>query len=317
MLAAMQAFESLETLYAERAKLKLALLAANTRRGYHYDWLAFRAWCDRAEVPSLPASVEAVSLHVTALLIRGRKVSTVARRAAVVAHMHRAHDLVSPVTVEVRELLRGARRTQTEEARQVRPLSVADLRQCSRVLRMDGSARAVRDRAVLVVGFASALRSVNLATLAVADVEFCDRGLVLTIYREKTNQEGRCRLIGLPKGNHRDTCPVRCLRAWLDRRGLDPGYVFSRLDTWGDRKVALQPERFCQILQSAVARIGLDPKLFGSHSLRSGFVTEAGEAGVGELLIAAQTGHRDMSTLRRYFRRRDLFKSNACTSLGL
>ena len=79
----------------------------------------------------------------------------------------------------------------------------------------------------------------------------------------------------------------------------------------------LQPERVCQILQAAVARIGLDPRLYGSHSLRAGFVTQAGECGVGELLIASQTGHRDMATLRRYFRRRDVFHANASAMIGL
>jgi len=317
MLAVMQIIESLETLYSARAKLKQALLATNTRRGYHFDWQAFCRWCDQVEMPALPASEETVSLHVTAMLSRGRKVSTVRRRIAVIAHMHRAHELTSPVTSEVRELLRAARRSRCEQLRQVEPLSLADLRRISHALRVDGSTIALRDRAVLVVGFASALRSANLVALEIQDVEFCARGLVMEVRREKTDQEGRGRLVGLPRGRHLDTCPVRTLTTWLAVRGNEPGPVFSRLDTWGNRAIALQPERICQIVQRAVARIGLDATKYGSHSLRAGCITEAGEANLELLAIAAHTGHRDLATLRRYFRHRDVWKGNICAALGL
>jgi integrase len=67
----------------------------------------------------------------------------------------------------------------------------------------------------------------------------------------------------------------------------------------------------------AVQRIGLDPKHYAGHSLRSGLITAAAEAGASELLIAAHTGHRSLQTLQRYFRRTDLFRSNVCAAIGL
>lgn len=308
--------EFLRTLGIEGRQIRGALLSQNTRKGYHYDWGIFHRWCLAAGVDELPASAETMSLYAVAQLRRA-KVSTVARRLAVVAHVHRDHALSSPVTEDVRALLRGARRLRCEQPRQVRPLALDDLRRISRLLAVDATPIALRDRSILVTGFASALRSASLVALMLADAEFSARGVILRIRREKQDQEGRGRLIGLPPGEHGETCPVECLRAWLDVRSDAAGPLFWRLDTWGARDRALEPERICQIVQAAVGRIGLDPTLYGSHSLRAGFVTQAGECGVGELLIASQTGHRDMATLRRYFRRRDVFRSNACGLIGL
>jgi len=175
---------------------------------------------------------------------------------------------------------------------------------------------AIRDRAIVVVGFASALRTANLSTLALGDVEFGERGAVLHVRREKQDQEGRGRLIGLPPGDHSATCPVGALRDWIARRGGFAGPLFTRW-TGGARSRPLEPERIGQVVQRCVARIGLDPREYGGHSLRAGFVTEAAERGAGELLIASQTGHRSMDVLRGYFRHSNLWKGNACAMIGL
>jgi integrase len=99
-------------------------------------------------------------------------------------------------------------------------------------------------------------------------------------------------------------------------RGPDPGPLFPRLDPkhQGQR---LDGDSICRLVKRAVALIGIDPEDYGAHSLRAGFVTAAGEANVGELLIAAQTGHSSMQVLRRYFRKSEIWKNNACGRLGL
>jgi integrase len=135
------------------------------------------------------------------------------------------------------------------------------------------------------------------------------------VRREKQDQEGVGRWIGLPAGRHEATCPVRALRAWLEvRRGSAAGALFTHLHSPYGR---LGASPIFTIVKQALRKAGIEPAGYGPHSLRAGFVTEAVEAGAGELLIAAQTGHRSMQVLRRYFRRRDLFKANACGMLGL
>lgn len=307
----------IEQLLLERNRLNRGLLAQNTLRGYAHDWAVFCAWCAEQERAPLPASADTVSLYLTALLMRGRKVKTGTRRAAGIAHMHRANGFASPVDANARALLRATQRLRCEQPRQKLALSLADLRSICQLLAADGTVSALRNQALLLVGFASALRRASLSDLVMEDVEFGDRGLVLLVRREKQDQAGRGRWIGIPFGRSLETCPVRALRAWLDRRGSHPGPLFTRLDLPDLPGLRLAPKAICRIVQECVGRIGLSPALYGAHSLRAGFITEAIEAGASEMLVAAQTGHRSMEVLRTYFRRRDLFKANACSMIGL
>jgi integrase len=79
----------------------------------------------------------------------------------------------------------------------------------------------------------------------------------------------------------------------------------------------MDAEAVAKIVKRCVELIGLDPKLYGAHSLRAGFVTEAAERGVSDTLIASHTGHRSVQSLRFYFRRRRLWSGNAAMMLGL
>jgi site-specific recombinase XerD len=307
----------IEELREARARLvERGEFAPITLQGYAYDWAGFAAWCEARGRGSLPASADTLSLYLTALLGQGLKVTTVRRRCCAVVHRHRMAGLSSPAGKEVLALLAGAQRERAEKPRQMRPLTIAQLREISEFLGEQRSTAAIRDRAILVVGFASALRRSSIAGLNLADVEFCTEGMVIHVGREKQDQTGRGRLIGIPWGRHEATCAVRCLRAWIERRGERPGPLFWRLQ--GSAGLRLDGECVERLVKRCVAIIGLDPRdRFAAHSLRSGFVTAAGEGGAGELLIAAQTGHRSMDVLRRYFRRSDLFRANACNAIEL
>jgi integrase len=197
----------------------------------------------------------------------------------------------------------------------MKPLTLALVREIAVELAGQDTPIALRDRAIVLVGFASALRSANLVALDLADVEFVEEGVRLRVRKEKQDQEGKGRWLGIPHGKHPETCAVKALREWIGRGGWFPGPLFTRFDNQGKRR-PLQAERICQIVQACLRGIGRDPRGYGSHSMRAGFVTEAGLAGAQLLLIAQQTGHRDMSVLQRYFRR-DVFRSNVCGLLDL
>lgn len=275
-------------------------LSLNTRKGYENDWKQFTAWCKASDRTPLPASSESVQLYLVDLLRQGRKILTAERRLSAIAHYHRdsGHEFSRK---EASALLDAARRHRPEQKRQVLPLTVSDLRKIAAQLVRDGSDRAVRDRALLVIGMGSALRRCNISALDFEDVEFQPQGLVIRVRKEKNDQIGKGRLIGLPRGRHAATCPVRSLRAWLRVRGKGPGPLF--IHTAEVRRTGhdgrIRPSYVCRIVQDAVAKIGLDPALYGGHSLRAGFVTAAAESGASELLIAAQTGHRNMIVLRQ------------------
>jgi len=195
-------------------------------------------------------------------------------------------------------------------------LRTADLARMVAVTRAD-TAIAARNQALLLFGFASALRRSNLAGLDRQDLCFTAEGVLITVRHEKQDRTGRPRSIAVPSGRHAATCPVRALRKWLAWRGDGFGPLFCRV--WHGRVDGhrMLPNRVAQIVQEAAASIGLDRRLYGAHSLRAGFVTEALENGAGEILIARKTGHKDLSTLRRYFRGRSLFRANAGAALGL
>jgi len=304
-------------LHSERQRYRDATLADQTLIGYRYDWSLFTRWCRQQKRPELPADADTLTLYLTDLLHQKQKVATVRRRYHAIAYYHRAHKLEFAARGEALELLTGAQRLRAEKPRRVRPVTIPDLRSISQLLLTKTTTAAKRDRAVLLVGFTSALRSVNLAGLALDDIEFCSEGMVLTIPREKQDQEARGRLIGIPSGKNETTCAVKALRDWMAVRPKVPHRtVFTGLSGMHARQ-PMGAGAVCGVVKRYVRSIGLDASYYGAHSLRAGFITAAGEAGLSDLLIAEQSGHRCMDTLREYLRRTHVFRSNACAALDL
>ena len=306
----------IERLQKIRTYLSKAVLAANTISSYAYDWSMFAAFCKRISRPALPATPDTLGLYLTHILDAGKAIKTARRRTCAITHYHRQAGFKTPCTEEVKRLLFGATRQRIERPRQKEPLQVEQLRMIADRLRAQNTTMAARDLAILVLGFASALRRSNIVTIGLEDVEFTARGLIVTIHREKQDQEGEGRIIALPKGTDPRTDPVLCVRSWLMRRGPAPGRLFTRLDR-GDVGGPMDAEAVAKIVKRSVALIGLDPRLYGAHSLRAGFVTEAAEQGVSDTLIASHTGHRSVQSLRFYYRRRRLWTGNAAGMVGL
>jgi len=296
--------------------LRKGLVSPVTILGYTYDWAMFTAWSSAAGRQSLPASAETVSLYLTDLLEQGKKITTARRRKCAIVYEHRARGFASPATAEVTQLLTGAQRIRAEKPRQMRALTVKQLRAMSIDLEKLGTDVAIRNRAILVVGFASALRRSNLAALNLDDVEFCAKGLILSVNREKNDPEAKGRLLAIPRGKHANTCPVRTLRAWLRRRGGAHGPLFPRLDPKHEGQ-RMDGECIWRVVKKCVARIGIDPAdRWGAHSMRAGMISAAGEADVGVLRIGAYT-NQSPEIVRRYFRRQELWRNNPCAQLGL
>lgn len=302
----------LARLRAARSKLQARRFAALTVYGYGYDWRSFERWAKSVHLPSLPATSDTVSLYLTDLLDKGRKVTTAWRKGSAIAHYHREAGHESPFTAESYRLLLAVQRTRLETKRQMRPLLIKHVRQIARALGKLRTPLAIRDRAVILIGFFSALRRSSLVALDVADIEFVRQGLIISVRKEKQDQSGKGRLIGIPHGKRAETCPVRALAAWLALRGKKTaGPLFPRIQG-GARMTG---EAIDRVVKRCVKQIGLDPKdRWAAHSLRAGFVTAAAENNCNDFVIRAQTGHRS-DALREYFRRTELFKANACYGL--
>ena len=209
--------------------------------------------------------------------------------------------------------MRGIRRELGSAQRQAKPLLREDL---FRVLdAMGEGTKDARDRALLLIGFAGGFRRSEIVGLDCDDVERVRQGLIITLRRSKTDQEGAGRKVGIPFGRTRH-CPVLALDRWLAVSGIEAGPVFRPVDRHG--RVAserLSGEAVSLIVKERVAAAGIDPAGFSGHSLRAGFATSAVQAGVSTLKIRSQTGHASDAMLARYVRDGELFVDNAAGAL--
>jgi integrase len=166
----------------------------------------------------------------------------------------------------------------------------------------------MRDRALLLLGFAGAFRRSELVALDVADIEETETGLLVTIRHSKTDQEGQGVTIAIARGDI--ACPVKALQAWLDATGIEAGPVFRPIDKGGTvrRSVA-------NIVKAYAGRAGFDASTFSGHSPRSGLLTSAAGKGASIFKMMDVSRHKSVDTLRGYVRDAELFKDHAGTGL--
>ncbi|BDO43145.1 integrase [Cellulomonas sp. NTE-D12] len=297
-----------------------AATAANTRRVYASAWRGWQAWCTGRGVSSLPATAAGIASYLAERAEAGASASTLDVAVAAIRAVHLEHGLDDP-TLDPRLALvrRGLRRTVGLAARrQSHPLSVAEV---GRILRhIDRATPAgARDAALLLVGFASALRRSELAALSTADVEWRPTGVLLTIRKSKGDQDGRGQIVAVARGEHAETDPVAALHAWLQVRPAGSGPLFSRMRRGGHvTSEPLSGAAVARVLQGRAAGAGLSDLPISGHSLRSGHATAAAAAGVGVERIAAQTRHRHVDTLiHRYIRPVEALATTSSAGLGL
>ena len=292
----------------EVAALVEASIADNTRRAYLSDLDHFAAW--GGTLPAEPPLVASyLAAHAETL-----SVATLVRRIATISKAHEARGLPNPCQSEiVRATLRGIKRTRGVAQREAKPLLREDL-----FLVLDAMGEGVkdaRDRALLLIGFAGGFRRSEIVGLDCDDIERVRQGLIITLGRSKTDQEGAGRKVGIPFGRTRH-CPVLALDYWIAVSGIEAGTIFRPVDRHGRIAAArLSGEAVSLVVKERVTATGIDPTDFSGHSLRAGFATSAVRAGVSTLKIRSQTGHASDAMLARYIRDGELFVDNAAGAL--
>jgi site-specific recombinase XerD len=192
-----------------------AAKAESTRRAYRADWEHFQAWCRRHALSFLPATPQTIALYMTDLAT-SHKPATLRRRLTVIGRAHQAAGHASPASMQeplVSETLKGIRRTLGTAQAGKRPLSTEQL--LAIIDALPDKLQGVRDRALLLIGFAGGFRRSELAGLQAADLAEQKEGLVIVLRRSKTDQEGQGRKVAIPHGANPETCPVRAYRDWL------------------------------------------------------------------------------------------------------
>ena len=294
---------------ATAAEYARAEKADATGRAYRTDFEIFRAWCSARGASALPAAPEAVAAFLAHEAERRIRPSTIGRRIAAIRYAHKLAGLPLPTDDErVRATMRGIRRSLGTARAKKTPATV------ERIVAMaplaGGGLANIRDRALLLFGFASAMRRSELAALDFEDIDETAEGLRVTIRRSKTDQEGHGDVIAVPRGTI--ACPVAALKAWLEAATITEGPVFRPIAK-GERVSAarLTDRSIATIVKAHAARVGLDPAAFAGHSLRSGFLTSAAARGASVFKMADQSRHKSMDTLRGYVRDAEIFKDHA------
>lgn len=177
---------------------------------------------------------------------------------------------------------------------------------------------ALRDRVLLLVGFAGAFRRSELVAIEVEDLSFRPEGLVVCVRGSKTDQERAGAEVGLPFGNALETCPVRTARAWLDAAQITSGPVLRAVDRHGNVGEPLAAAEVARIVKRVAERAGLDPAAYSGHSLRAGLATSAASRGKPDRAIMAQGRWSSRAMVDRYVRSATLLDAgNAAAGIGL
>lgn len=296
--------------YIEQAKAK------STAKAYRSDWQQFLSWCVERSLTAMPAAPDTLVVYLSALA-DGHKASTIQRKISAISQAHQSAGAENPVKhPTVKAAWAGIRHVLGTRQHGKDAVMTDDLRRMLATL--DDSLIGKRDRALLLIGFGGAFRRSEIVSLDMSDVEFRKDGLVVTLRRSKTDQEGAGRVIGIPYGTHLDTCPVRSLQTWLEASGISEGPLFRSVNRHGQ----LQPGRLgdkavALVVKRSAEASGLDPAKYSGHSLRAGHATSAAAEGAPERVIAQQTGHRSLEMVRRYIRDARMFRENSAHYLGL
>jgi integrase len=304
----------------------------NTLKAYAKDWAHFARWSRMRGAEPLPPSPQLIGLYIADLAAPGGKapalsVASIERRLSGLAwgYAHRGERL-DRKDRHIAAVLAGIRRKHARPAAQKEAILPEELRDMLATLPHD--LRGLRDRAILLIGFAGGLRRSEIVSLDHSKddtpdsggwVEIMDEGALLTL-RGKTGW----REVEIARGSSDQTCPVHALTQWLHYAKIDFGPLFvavsrNGLKATGER---LSDKHVARLIKSCAREAGLRPdlpeaerdRLFSGHSLRAGL---ASSAEVDERYVQRQLGHASAEMTRRYQRRRDRFRVNLTKAAGL
>ena len=310
-----------------------AAASDNTRSAYARDWAHFARWCRmRGAADPLPPSPELVGLYIADLAApQGSRpalsVASIERRLSGLGWGYAQRGLsLDRKDRHIATVLAGIRRKHARPPVQKEAILAEDIRAMVATLPRD--LRGLRDRAILLIGFAGGLRRSEIVSLdrhkddtldAGGWIDILEGGALITL-RGKTGW----REVEIGRGSSEQTCPVHALEQWLHYGRISFGPVFTGVTRDGKRArdTRLNDKHIARLIKACVLNAGLRPdlpdaervKLYSGHSLRAGL---ASSAEVDERYVQKQLGHASAEMTRRYQRRRDRFRVNLTKAAGL
>jgi integrase len=310
-----------------------AAASQNTRRAYASDWRHFNGWTRRHGLTALPPDAQTIGLYIAACASgspsgKPASVATIERRLSALMwnFAQRGEQKFDRADRHVATVLAGVRRTQGRPPEQKEAILPDDLLKMIATLDL-GDLRGLRDRAILMIGFAGGLRRSEIVGLAGHPedafeggwIEIFPDGVLLTL-RGKTGW----REVEIGRGSSDATCPVGALETWMKFARIARGPIFRRVSPDGKSvgADALTDKHVARLVKRTALAAGVRGDLtegereqkFSGHSLRAGL---ASSAEVDERYVQKQLGHASAEMTRRYQRRRDRFRVNLTKAAGL
>lgn len=323
---------SLDRLVDQARGYAQSATADNTAKAYATDWKQFSRWCRQKGTDPLPPSPQMIGLYLTDLADPKRKasaltVSSIERRLSGLAwHYAQRGFTLDRQDRHIATVLAGIRRKHARPPVQKEPILPEDIMALVATLPFD--LRGLRDRAILLVGYAGGLRRSEIVGLDIGKddtpdsrgwINILDGGAVLTL-----NAKTGWREVEIGRGSSEKSCPVHALEQWLSFAKIDFGPVFVRTSRDGKKALdaRLSDKHVARLIKATVLKSGIRSELpeaerlalFSGHSLRAGL---ASSAEVDERYVQRHLGHASAEMTRRYQRRRDRFRVNLTKAAGL
>ena len=281
--------------------------ASNTLRAYKSDYKHFTSFCLKNGFKPMPSEPKIISLYLT-YLSKSSKFSTLKRRLASISVIHKISghyiDAKHPM---ITENLMGIKRIKGSYQRAKKPILINDLKLIINAVENEKNEKIkIKNRALILLGFAGGFRRSELVAIQLEDLEFVSEGVKIFVRRSKTDQSGEGMTKGIPYFTNQNYCPVISLNKWITQSEVKSGKIFDM----SDKNVAL-------VIKKYAAKAGLDSTKYAGHSLRSGFATSTAEQGAEERSIMAMTGHKTTQMVRRYIQEANLFKNNALNKIKI
>ncbi|MAQ28191.1 MAG: integrase [Pelagibacteraceae bacterium] len=278
--------------------------AKNTLRAYQSDFRDFSAFCAKNGLSSMPSQPKIISIYITHLS-KSCKFSTLKRRIASISVVHKLKghylDTKHPI---IMENLHGIKRTLGARQKAKKPILINDLKLIINSINKEK----IRDKALILLGFAGGFRRSEIVNILHEDIEFVSEGIKILIKRSKTDQSGEGIIKAIPYFDNKEFCPVLSIKDYIDQKKIKNNQ--DKVFNISDKSVALIIKKYAQ-------KAGLDASRYAGHSLRSGFATTAAEFGAEERNIMAMTGHKTTQMVRRYIHEANLFKNNALNKIKI
>lgn len=319
---------------AETAKAYArASQAENTRRAYGADWRHYSSWLRRRGLAELPSDPATVGLYLADCAdnswrgVEACSVATLERRLSGIAWRYRSlGEVLDLRDRHIATVLAGIRRKHARPPAQKAAIFADELLDMLASLDMD--LRGIRDRAILAIGFAGALRRSEIVGLDCGPdqsedgsgwIDIQAGGVLLTVSGKTGWRE-----VEIGRGSRPETCPVALLETWLRLGRVAHGPVFRPIarKNGGVGSERLTDKHVARLVQSTALKAGIRGDLtegerkraFGGHSLRAGL---ASSAQIEEAHVQKHLGHASAEMTRRYQRKRDRFRVNLTKAAGL